>query len=261
MYYTCFFHKSQVEKKGERMEQIYTIPVNEAFDRAASEESCGCPFCALYNHLEENELDLILGASMMEPDVRQKTNEQGFCHRHFGNMFHRKNRLGLGLILESHLDKVHRDLSGDGLLSLLSGTGTAPIKKLGRLEESCYVCGRIEMHFSRMYDTVLLLYGQEGEFRRKFAAQPYFCLPHYRRLIALAKETMNKKAFADFYAVASAIEEKYISSLSEDVSWFCKKFDYRYADEPWYNAKDSVERSIRFLTGDMGSTPTGGEKK
>ena len=46
------------------MEQIYTIPVNEAFDAAD-----GCPFCALWRKLEENELDLILGASMMEPDV------------------------------------------------------------------------------------------------------------------------------------------------------------------------------------------------
>ncbi len=243
------------------MEQIYTIPVNEAFDRALTEEGCGCPFCALYNHLEENELDLILGASMMEPDVRKMTNEKGFCHRHFGNMFHRKNRLGLGLILESHLDKVKGDLAGDGLLSLLSGTGTASMKKLGRLEESCYVCERIEMHFARMYDTVLLLYANDGVFRKKFAAQHYFCLPHYRRLLDAAKTGMSKKAFAEFYAVVSKIEETYAASLSEDVSWFCKKFDYRYADEPWYNAKDSVERAIRFLSGNMGNTPAGGEKK
>ncbi len=243
------------------MEQIYTIPVNEAFDKTLTEEGCGCPFCVLYNHLEENELDLILGASMMEPDVRKMTNEKGFCHRHFGNMFHRKNRLGLGLILESHLDKVKGDLAGGGLLSLLSGTGTASMKKLGRLEESCYVCERIETHFARMYDTVLLLYANDGAFRKKFAAQPYFCLPHYRRLLEVAKTGMNKKVFADFYAVASGIEEKYAASLAEDVSWFCKKFDYRYEDEPWYNAKDSVERSIRFLSGNMGNTPAGGEKK
>ena len=43
--------------------------------------------------------------------------------------------------------------------------------------------------------------------------------------------------------------EKYVTSLSEDVSWFCKKFDYRYDEEPWYNSKDSVQRSIKFLTG------------
>ena len=45
------------------MEQIYTIPVNEAFEASASDASCGCPLCTLYRKLEENELELILGAS------------------------------------------------------------------------------------------------------------------------------------------------------------------------------------------------------
>ena len=83
------------------MEQIYTIPVNEAFEASAADAGCGCPLCTLYTRLQENELELILGASMMEPDVRQKTNLQGFCRRHYGMMFQRKNRLGLGLMLSA----------------------------------------------------------------------------------------------------------------------------------------------------------------
>ena len=61
------------------MDMNFTIPVNEAFEASAADASCGCPFCALYRKLEEDELDLILGASMMEPDIRIKTNEAGFC--------------------------------------------------------------------------------------------------------------------------------------------------------------------------------------
>ena len=57
-------------------ETIYTIPINEAFDACAADPSCGCPFCRLYNMLETNEIDIILGAAMMEPDIRKKTNEQ-----------------------------------------------------------------------------------------------------------------------------------------------------------------------------------------
>ena len=34
------------------MEQIYTIPVNEAFEASAADKDCGCPFCALFNKLE-----------------------------------------------------------------------------------------------------------------------------------------------------------------------------------------------------------------
>ena len=36
----------------------------------------------------------------------------------------------------------------------------------------------------------------------------------------------------------------------DDVSHFCRKFDYRFQKEPWGNARDAVERSIRFLTGE-----------
>ena len=233
------------------MEQIYTIPVNEAFDASAENHACGCPMCALYNRLEENELDLILGASMMEPDVRQKTNEQGFCHRHYGMMFTRKNRLGLGLILESHFEKVKRDLSGEGLAALFGGAGNDAIKKLGKLEESCYVCGRIENNLSRMFDTVLLLYRQDSAFRRKLAAQPYFCLPHYRLLLEKAAARLAKKKLQDFADVTERVVKGYMTTLSEDVSWFCKKFDYRYENEPWKNAKDSVERAIKFLRSDL----------
>ena len=137
------------------MEQLYTIPVNEAFDAALEEGACTCPMCSLYDRLEENELDLILGASMMEPDVRIKTNALGFCHRHYGNMFHRKNRLGLALMLESHLAELEKSLSDDGLSALFSGVGSGPMKKLEKLNQSCYICERIEGHFARMFDTDL----------------------------------------------------------------------------------------------------------
>ena len=89
----------------------------------------------------------------------------------------------------------------------------------------------------------------------------YFCLPHYRRLLSLAKSSMGKKEFAAFYETISELEQRYAETLSGDVSWFCKKFDYRYQDEPWNNAKDAVERTIRFLSGNEGGGPAGGERK
>ena len=100
-----------------------------------------------------------------------------------------------------------------------------------------------------MISTAVYLYENDDDFRVKFKKQPYFCLPHYTALVTYASKKMNKKLFREFFDVAEELEEKYISSLSADVSWFCKKFDYRYDEEPWYNSKDSVQRSIKFLTG------------
>lgn len=230
------------------MEKIYTIPVNEAFDRSAADKNCGCPFCALYNMLEQNEIDAILGPSMMEPDVRIETNKKGFCKTHFDRMLGCKNKLGLALMLESHLGQNQSALFPAGLSGLFVGSGDKPLSEINR---SCYVCDRIEYHFSRMIDTAVLLFGQEEAFRKKFGAQPYFCLPHYERLLSYAKQKMNKKVFKALEADARRIEEAYYTELHGDVSWFCKKFDYRYEDEPWNNAKDAVERAGKFLRGDL----------
>ena len=232
------------------MEKIYTIPVNEAFDASRDDHACGCPFCALYNKLEENELELILGASMMEPDTRIKTNEQGFCKTHYDMMFTRKNRLGMALMLESHLNELRKDTNGKGL-AVLKGVGVEPMKRLAELEGTCYVCGRIEFSFTKMMETAVRLWDQDSDFREKLRAQPYICLPHYRMFVEHARRGLSKKRFPDFYKDVSTVVNTYFDELREDVSWFCKKFDYRYDSEPWGNAKDAVERAIKFTSGDM----------
>ena len=97
------------------LEKIYTIPVNEAFDACRDDATCGCPICVLRKRLEGDEIEIIMGAAMMEPDIRIKTNEQGFCGRHFDMMLERNNRLGLALILESHLAEVRKMTEPGGL--------------------------------------------------------------------------------------------------------------------------------------------------
>ena len=98
----------------------------------------------------------------------------------------------------------------------------------------------------------MYLYGTDEAFRKKLEGQPYFCLPHYRMMIDYASKKMAKKEFKEFFPVAERIVAAYLDTLEKDVSWFCKKFDYRYDEEPWYNSKDSIERSIRFLASDNG---------
>ena len=231
------------------VEQIYTIPVNEAFDAVNENPALGCPFCILYKKLQNDELDIILGASMMEPDIRIKTNEQGFCHNHYSMMQRRKRMLGIGLMLESHLAEVEKKIDGP---TLLGNKAQASINALGALECDCYVCTRIEKNISAMNATAVYLWESDPEFQKKFAGSPYFCLPHYRRMIDYASKKLNKRVFKGLYDVAHGIEKKQVNSLQNDVSWFCKKFDYRYDEEPWYNSKDSVARTEKFLSGDFG---------
>lgn len=231
------------------MEQIYTIPVGEAFDLVGEKKECGCPFCVLYKKLQNDEIDIILGASMMEPDIRIKTNKEGFCLSHYNIMLRRKRMLGMGLMLESHLDEVTKWVEGK---TLFGKKVQASVDSLSALEESCYVCGRINKNLSAMIATAVYLFESDFSFRERFSKAPWFCLPHYRKMIDYASKKMSKRAFAEFYDVAYKIESEYVKKLKGDVSWFCKKFDYRYDEEPWYDSKDSVYRAVKFLSGDPG---------
>ena len=225
------------------MEKIYTIPVNEAFDTCAEDYTKGCPFCEMYRKVQENELDLILGASMMEPDVRIKTNEMGFCGKHYSMMLKKKNRLGLALMLESHLAHVTKESKGFGAM-----------KKIGKINGSCYICSRIEYHIDRMFETAVWLYDTDRAFEDKISNQSYFCMHHYHKFLEVGKDGLNRKKYADFERLTAKVNQTYLESLNEDVSWFCKKFDYRYDKEPWGNAKDAPERAIKFLTGSLTET-------
>ena len=230
------------------MQQIYTIPIKEHFGRDnEARAKCPCPLCSLYRMFEENELDIILGASMMEPDIRIETNRLGFCRTHYDMMFVRKNRLGMALTLESHLDKLRKDISD----LPLTVPGTRARARISELRESCYVCGRIERNFGNLLENIIYLWDTEEEFREMFVAQSCICLPHYADLLGTAKAKLPQKRYREFARAAENIVLPYFDKLREDVSWFCKKFDYRYDSEPWYDSKDAVERAMKFLRSDL----------
>ena len=233
------------------METIYTIPINEVFDAlTAAGAPCDCPICLLEGRLAENELDLILGASMMEPAIRIKTNEEGFCRDHYKKMLGMKNRLGPALMLESHLAELEGRLSPSPIAALTGKRAEHFASAVAKTEASCYICGKVSFHMGRMLRNVAALYAQDDAFRKKYTAVPYFCLPHARALCEAAKKELTGKVLSAFTGDTLASVKRYMDALREDVSFFCKKFDYRYADEPWGNAKDAPIRAAAFLTGE-----------
>lgn len=229
-------------------EQIYTIPVTDAVDKITKESICQCPLCMLYAKLEDDELNLILGASMMEPDIRIKTNKEGFCRKHFDMMLGMKNKLGLALMMESHIEQVRKTVFPKEGLFGPKNKSDASLRSLKEHNSSCYICERVDFHLVKMAETIVYLWNTEEEFAKKFSQLPYFCLEHYSLLLQTGVNKLPKNKQNDFYDAISQIEKKYIDSLYDDVAWFCKKFDYRYADEPWGNARDSVERAVKVLS-------------
>ena len=223
------------------LDSIYTIPIKDVF-----EPKDDCPICRLRDTLETRCIDYILGAAMMEPDIRIMTNEQGFCRKHFNMMFKNKNKLSLALILESHLDTIEKDIFSK---KDLFNKG-AKSEKAAKLSDSCFVCSQIDTALTRMMETVVHMWDSSLDFKELFAEQPVLCLEHYKDLCLVAKRKLNKKRFPDFADACEKLTVNYLTELRCDVTHFTKMFDYRNSgeDADWKNSKDSIQRAIWYLT-------------
>lgn len=222
-------------------ENICTIPINDVFM-----PKDGCPLCRMHNMLENNYVEYITGAAMMEPDVRMETNEKGFCYRHFDQMVNKGKRLPNALILQTHLEKI----SGELIPECVKGKpDKKALVKLKQLEDSCFVCDKIDWGMKHMLETIFKSWEQDREFRKLFEQQPYICLEHYRMLLeAASNKGISSKNLPEFYKAVSRLSGGYLEKLKSDIAHFCSMFDYRRDGDNWENSKDAIERSVEFLT-------------
>lgn len=233
-----------VKKKGFEVmrESILTVPISEIF-----EPKCGCPICTMREILEKRTIEYIMGAAMMEPDVRMETNRLGFCRNHYDKMLKQKNRLSLALMLQTHLETVKKDVfTKKGLFESKSKRQRA----MSAHNSSCFVCSKIDWAMDRLMVTVFDMYENSKDFRQLFSEQPFLCLPDCEMLINLAAVNMDKKIVPDFTDACRKLAGNYCAELYDDVSHFCSMFDYRNSgeDADWGNSKDSIERAINYLT-------------
>lgn len=230
-------------------EKLYTIPVNDAFDTDTE-----CPLCTMRKQLEKNAIEFTMGPSYMEDDIREATSRLGFCEKHLHQLYENQNRLGLALILKTHIDKIVTDvekLSRSGIrlsspsLFRKKTEESGVVSYLNELEQNCFVCEKIDQTFIRYIATIFHLYHTEEAFRHKFGQSKGFCTGHYKVLYSSAPEYLKGDELSSF---ATSLNELYLNNMKrvrDDIEWFINKFDYRYAEEPWKNAKDALPRSMQ----------------
>jgi len=244
---------------------IDTIPVWDAMKLDGE-----CLLCSLRRKTEVGEVERYLGASVMEPDTRIQVNSKGFCLHHQEMLFAVSNRLGHALMLESHLTEtreklkktlhaIKNDASGASSASFmdkLSGKVPSPkkaieahIEQLDKMTCTCVVCDSIDDNINRYLHTFFHLYKNDTEFRKRFESSKGTCMPHAAQLLRVAAEELSGKELAEFAAIIERLENENFDRMQEELSWFIKKFDYRFAAEPWKNSRDAVERTVNKLRG------------
>lgn len=251
-------------------EQLYTIPLNDAFH--AQDE---CPFCYIERNLEQDLLDFVLGSasSYMESDVRDKTDQAGFCRTHFKKMFDYGNTLGNAWILKTHYKKINQELSQEikrfkpvkvsftDRLKKNNSSGNSMVDWVEQKEKSCYICRNYEEKFARYLDTFFYLYKKEEDFRKMFAESKGFCLLHFGDLCRAADVELNDKQKETFYQIIFGLMQANLERIEEDVSWLVEKFDYRNKDADWKNSKDAIQRGMQKLKGGYPADPVYQQKK
>lgn len=230
-------------------EKLYTIPVNEVF-----EKQCECSVCEIYHTLEKNALEFTMGPSYMEDDIRAMTDKTGFCKMHADKLLSMNNRLGMALILKTHTDKVNKDMQKlssnvKGKSMFKKADNKELLDYIKNLEESCFVCNRINNVFDRYIATIFHLWKNDESFKEKYINSKGFCLKHYGMLVEKSQNELSGKSADEFLEITTRLFNENMSRINKDLAWFINKFDYKYKDEPWKNSKDSVPRALTKLNG------------
>lgn len=234
-------------------EQIYTIPVKDAF---ASD--CECPLCRMHKDLEDQSISFVLSPSYMEEDVRGQTNDLGFCPQHMSRLYTEGNALGLCLMLESGMKHQHRKL-----MDLTADTSSASSKGLfgnkkkscpsdvasfrAAYKKNCYICSRVDATFERYIDTFFQLYKKDASFSETVEKAKGYCVDHYLLLWEKAPDYLSKDQLTAFREMIRHQMDQNLTRVEGDLEWFEKKFDYQYKDQPWKNSKDAVVRAVLKL--------------
>ena len=228
-------------------EELYTIPVMDGF--AENDE---CAFCAMKRSVNEKNIGFILSPSYMEEDVRDLTNAYGFCREHTEKLYAAKNALGLSLMLESHLMTRRQELT-QALREASSGKrakkGSSALSSLRVKLNECFLCRRNEETMERYFEAFFFLWKKEESFRRTVLESKGFCLEHFLTLYEKASEHLLPAKADEFKKILSELEEKELDRVRDELDWFIKKFDYRYASEPWKNSRDALPRTILKING------------
>ena len=193
----------------------------------------------------------------MEPEWRVRSNETGFCTRHFDLMYRRRNRLGLALMTHTHMQEVIASLekilaeggSGKrGLFARKTDDAGAPARIRARME-GCVICEQVDAALQRYGYTIAQLYFTNSEFKTLFEQSKGFCLPHLALVLELAAKTLSGAQQEAFQKAVAALELANLRRVEGELEWFTLKFDYRNDGKPWGNSQDAPERAINKLMG------------
>ena len=227
-------------------ERIYSIALSDALKK-----DCGCILCELHKEFNENAKAYFLGPSLMEPDGRELTNEKGFCTAHLNSLLSSGNRLGLALILETHVDSLIKKLKPQTKKGLFKEEYdfNASGEAIAKAYESCCICEKVARQIKDASENLVYLWDVEKDFKDAFEKSYGLCLNHTALVLSVCKNELSGKRACEFIETIYKMQSEKFQKLYDDLHDFTLSFDYRNKDkELSEDAKNSVADAVRRLT-------------
>ena len=243
-------------------EKLYTIDLNDAV-RSGDE----CLFCWLERKLEQSAVEFVLGSSYMESDVREKTDQQGFCRPHTKIMYDYGNALGNAWIQKTRLQYVRKHLKAqtDSYKPQKSGWFGAARKSgpegngvsawIREQESHCYVCARVRDTYERMLGTFVYMLKQDEDFGKQLTASCGFCVHHFADVADICEKSLSEKEKEVWMPELFSLMEKNLDRVQEDINWMIEKYDYNNQDADWKNSRDALQRTMQKTSGGHPADP------
>jgi len=235
-----------------RMPKLEISRVHDAY--AAGGE---CPLCSLRDHAERTYMQSFRGNRVMEPSVRQKTNETGFCPEHYRGLYAGEGKLGLALVAHTHLQKKLPELRA--ALEAVVDAAAAGRKAAERFDEiaaeiaglrdRCFICDMLQADLERYAFTILYLWQKDAEFPAVLRASRGFCLSHFLLMLARAREILRGESLARWLGEVVPLMTGSLEKLEKDLLAFTQLHQGTNRSLGTEEERSALARTLQKLSG------------
>jgi hypothetical protein len=235
-----------------RMPKLEISRVHDAY--AAGGE---CPLCSLRDHAERTYMQSFRGNRVMEPSVRQKTNETGFCPEHYRGLYAGEGKLGLALVAHTHLQQKLPELRA--ALEAAVDAAAAGRKGTERLEEvaaelaglrdRCFICDMLDADLERYAFTILYLWQKDPEFPPVLRASRGFCLGHFLLMLGRARDILRGDALARWLREVAPLMTGSLEKLEKDLVAFTQLHQGTNRSLGTEEERSALARTLQKLSG------------
>lgn len=221
----------------------------------AYREGGECPLCRLEASAEKALLSSFQNARGMQPEVRVRTNREGFCAEHFRRLYAGENKLGLGLTAHTRLLHLLPEAVG-ALEEAARATGREASRaaeraaaRLSSLGSTCYVCGMLAQDQERWIFTILYLWGKDPDFPAVYRASRGFCIPHFQAMTAAAARSLRPDRLRGWLADSAILLRRSLEALDKDLHAFTQLHQAANAGLGTEEERTALVRTLQKLAG------------